>query len=715
MKSYCVTTASPSRHALACALALLLFPPLAAAAEGPDEVPQVTTLKRVVVVGATDPAEQERLRIPGAVTTVDGAALQQRSVSNLADALRYVPGLWVQSASGGDNGYISSRGSNLDATGYDNNGVKLFQDGLPVTAADGNNHNRFVDPLGAREIHVAHGANALSYGASTLGGAMDFISPTARDGDPMQWSIALGSRGLLSSRLRMGGVNESGRLDGLLMLEHQQMDGDRQHSRQRRSSLQANAGWQATPDLGLRIFLSHIDNAQQLPGALTRAQYEADPWQANASALTGNYQLNVTTTRVAAKGQWRIDDARRLEFGLSVESQDLYHPIVDKVMVDFDGGGPLPPSEVFSLLIDTRQTTQAGMLRYSVQAGSHDVLAGINIASTRNQGGNYRNDGGHRNGQSERIDNRSRSAEVFLLDRWSFAPGWTLVYGAQGVLTTRDVRTLKLSNGVLRNPKADYAALNPRIGLIRSFPGGNQAYASLSRLYEAPTTFELQDDVRGGNATLEAMHGTVLELGLRGQTPRAAQAANWGWDVSAYAARIRDEILSVDDPLAPGTSLSTNVPRTRHAGLEAQLWASVPLGDGRGRIEPLLSASWNAFFFDGDPVYDNHRLPAAPRYALRGEVLYRNVNGFFAGPTLDVVGKRFADFDNSYTVPGYALLGLRVGFSGQRWEVFAEARNLGNRRHVGMLSVRNHASAGDAILQPGAPRSLTVGLRWLLD
>lgn len=715
MKKSCVTTALPSRRVLACALALLLFPLFASATDNPEEDPQVTTLKRVEVTGTPDPSDMERARTPGAVTTVDGDALYQRGVSNLADALRYVPGVWVQSASGGDNGYISSRGSNLDATGYDNNGIKLFQDGLPVTAADGNNHNRFVDPLGASTIQVAHGANALTFGASTLGGAMDFTSPTARAGDPSQWYLALGSRGLYASRLTLGGVDAAGAVDGLLMLEHQQQAGDRQHSRQRRTSMQANLGWQARSDLDLRVFLSRIDNAQQLPGALTRAQFAADPWQANPSAISGNYQLNVTTTRLAAKGQWRIDDARRLEFGLSLETQSLYHPIVDKVMVDFDGSGPLPPAEVFSLLINTRQTTLAGMLRYSMQVGDHDLLAGLNLAGTRNQGGNYRNAGGQRNGQTERIDNRSRSTEVFVVDRWSFAPGWTLVYGAQGVFTTRDVRTLKLASGSVRNPKADYAAFNPRIGLIRSFSGGNQAYASLSRVFEAPTTFELQDDVRGGDATLDAMHGTVLEIGLRGQTPRSATAANWGWDVSAYAARIRNEILSVDDPSAPGTSLSTNVPRTRHAGLEAQLWASLPLGSGNARIEPLLSASWNAFSFVDDPVYGNNRLPAAPRYALRGEVLYRNVNGFFAGPTFDWVGKRFADFDNTYTVPGYALLGLRVGFSAQRWELYAEARNLSNRRYVGMLSVRNHAGVGDAILQPGAPRSLTLGFRWMLD
>ena len=96
--------------------------------------------------------------------------------------LRYVPGVWAESQRH-RRVFFSSRGSNLDATDYDKNGIKLLQDGLPVTAADGNNHNRDVDPLNARYVIVARGANALAYGASTLGGAIDFTTPTARNSD----------------------------------------------------------------------------------------------------------------------------------------------------------------------------------------------------------------------------------------------------------------------------------------------------------------------------------------------------------------------------------------------------------------------------------------------------------------------------------------------------------------------------------------------------
>ena len=119
----------------------------------------------------------------------------------------------------------------------------------------------------------------------------------------------------------------------------------------------------------------------------------------------------------------------------------------------------------------------------------------------------------------------------------------------------------------------------------------------------------------------------------------------------------------------------------------------------------------NHFRFRGDPVYGNNVLPAAPRYAIRGEVLYRHASGFFAGPTFDIVSSRQADFSNTYQVESYALWGLRAGWTGRAWEVFAEARNLANKQYVSQFSVRDVAAANAAILSPGEPRSLFVGAR----
>ena len=142
-----------------------------------------TELDAVIVHGkhVKERSELQRALVPGGVSLVDGEELHRRQVGNLADMLRYVPGVWSESSAGSEEVFFSSRGSNLDATDYDKNGVKLLQDGLPVTTADGNNHNRVIDPLTARYASVARGANALTYGASTLGGAIDFTSPSARN------------------------------------------------------------------------------------------------------------------------------------------------------------------------------------------------------------------------------------------------------------------------------------------------------------------------------------------------------------------------------------------------------------------------------------------------------------------------------------------------------------------------------------------------------
>ena len=715
MSSFRSATVRPSRRALACALSLALFPLAASAVasasgvDATDADPQVTTLDKVKVQGQREAAEAERALTPGAVSVVDGETFYARPVNNMADSLRYVPGVWAESGTGGDAIFLSSRGSNLDATSYDGNGVKLFQDGLPVTTADGNNHNRFLDPMAAREVVFARGANALAYGASTLGGAVDFSTPTARNSPATQVFLNAGSHGMANARLTAGTV--SGDFDGQVTLDAKGRDGYREHSRQDRLGVYANVGWRVSDALDLRVFATHIDSDEQLAGSLTRAQFDADPYQAQPSARTGNFQLNVRSSRLALKGDWRIDNGRRLEFGMSYEDQHLYHPIVDKVMVDFDGPGPMAPVEVFSLLRDAEQRTVAGMLRYNVARGDHDVLAGINLAHTREEGGNYRNDGGRRNGLTQLTDKRSNSVEAFLLDRWRFMPDWTLVYGVQGVFTDRDVRTFTLATNGLRNPKADYSALNPRIGVIRALGGGNELYASVSRLYEAPTTFELEDDVRGDGSTLDAMHGEVAEVGVRGASTGDSSTTRWHWDVSAYRARIRDEILSVDNPSAPGTSLSANIDRTRHAGIEALVGASIPLAGAASRIEPLVSATWNDFAFEGAPVYGNNTLPAAPRYVIRGEVMYRTDAGFFVGPTFDLVGARWADFSNTYRVDAYRLFGLRAGIQRQRWEMFAELRNLADKHYVGQLTVRDVASAGDALLQAGEPRSAYVGLR----
>ena len=118
----------------------------------------------------------------------------------------------------------------------------------------------------------------------------------------------------------------------------------------------------------------------------------------------------------------------------------------------------------------------------------------------------------------------------------------------------------------------------------------------------------------------------------------------------------------------------------------------------------------NEFSFDSDDSYGNNDLPAAPRYVARGEVIYRR-GGIYFGPTLDLVGKRFADFANTYEVDSHTLVGLRGGYSTERWEFFAELRNLTDEDYIATVNVLNEAAPDARVLYPGAPRSGYAGVR----
>lgn len=109
----------------------------------------------------------------------------------------------------------------------------------------------------------------------------------------------------------------------------------------------------------------------------------------------------------------------------------------------------------------------------------------------------------------------------------------TLILAAQTVVSSREVRDLEVATGSLRNPEADYSSVNPRIGLIYELREELGLFANVSRLFEPPTNFELQDNVAGGDATLDAMQGTVVEIGARGGSKLGA-TSRWSWDVSLY-------------------------------------------------------------------------------------------------------------------------------------------------------------------------------------
>ena len=695
-----------------------------------------TTLKTMEVTETKDKklaaAAAEVALTPGGVTLLNINELSDRNVSNMADVLRYAPGVYSTSQSGNDEVFVSSRGSNLDANNYAASGVKYLQDGLPVTAADGNNHNRMIDPLSANYATVARGGNALKYGASTMGGAIDFTSPTALNSPITRLSLNGGSFGQFLGRGTVSKVfNES--LDGLLTIEGKEWDGYRAHNKQDRIGVYGNFGWQISDSVVNRTFFSYINNNQQLPGQLTRAQFNANPYQASAQALGGNYQVNTETERVANKTTWTIDDKSSLDVGFSFENQHLYHPIVDTVLVpnaNFQQGGM---NDAFSMLVDSTQQDWGTTARYNRHFDSHDLLVGLNVGTNSDRGGNYVNNGGLKGAMSNAITKKADNIEIFAQDHWHLTDKWTLTPAIQGVFAHREVNNARLaipqdgqplvapfvappqynvrnfySQG--GNASNDYTGFNPSLGLMYNLTKNASLYTNATRLYAPPTNYNIADNITSGSSTtnLKAMEGTSVEIGTRGkQNINALNSVNW--DLALYYSWLNNEILSVTP--ASGSPIAANFNNTVHAGVEGLIGGNFALeGTGTHSIRPLLSYTVNSFNFDNDRTYGNNALPAAPDYFLKGEAMYHHSAGYFMGPTFDVVGKRWGDYANTYKIDSYGLLGMRTGWSNNHYKLYVEGRNLLDTVYVANTNILNTAGSGDAMLNVGAPLSFYGGV-----
>ena len=133
---------------------------------------------------ATAPSIDEALRridqTPGGVNVVDGESYRSARAATLEDLFDFTPGVFAATRFGYEEARISIRGSGIQRT-FHGRGLRVLQDGIPINLADGSFDMQQIEPLAARYVEVYRGANALRYGASTLGGAVNFVSPSGYD------------------------------------------------------------------------------------------------------------------------------------------------------------------------------------------------------------------------------------------------------------------------------------------------------------------------------------------------------------------------------------------------------------------------------------------------------------------------------------------------------------------------------------------------------
>ena len=670
-----------------------------------------TKLPEVVVTANADPsltarsietARQAVSQIPGGASVVDSEEYKRGRAANLRDALDFTPGVYIQPRFGAEESRISIRGSGIQRT-FHGRGIKLLQDGAPLNLADGGFDFQSVEPLAARYIEVYRGANALQYGSTTLGGAINFVSYSGYNAPLAATRLELGSFGTVRSQVSSGWV--SGNFDGYLSLSQFATDGFREHSQQNNLRLFSNFGYKLTPNLETRFYITAVRTDSELPGNLTKEQLETDPEQAQRNAFVkrfdyvdSNWKRDFELFRIANQTTWQ-EGEQRLTLSTFWSHKDLDHPIlfvIDQLSNDFGA----------NLRYDNTGDLFGSKNRFTV---------GFSPTFGIVQDNRFNNDLGRRGAKFADNDQTSSNFDFYTENEFYFLENAAFVIGQQTTYAYRDNKdNIPATRSNPNNSDTqDWWGFSPKVGLLWDITPTAQAFTNLSRSFEPPSFGELTDAANRGQGLvkLDAQTATTFEIGTRGSEGR------FKWDVAWYHAWLDNELLEF--AIQPGLTQTVNAGRTIHQGIEAgldvRLWDGLFLKEAEDSLTLRQVYLWNDFRFDNDRQFGDNALPGVPQHYYRAELLYELPSGFYAGPNVEWVPQKYnVDSAETLFADPYALVGFKVGYRTLRgFSVFLEARNLTDKKYAATTGVISRAtSSNQAQFLPGDGRSFYGGIEW---
>ena len=638
-------------------------------------------------------ARKEIQQTPGAVAIVTSEELRDRNTSTVKDMFEFVPGVWAQ-PKWGEDARLSIRGSGLSRN-FHGRGIQLYMDGIPINTADGYFDLQEIDPTAYRYTEVFRGANALRFGANSLGGAINFVVPSGRDASPLATSQDVGSFGY--RRIQSSSGAAYGPFDYFVTGSYQIQDGFRDHSNGELARGSGNFGYRISPNVETRFYFNANNIEQRIPGSVTKDSALNSPRTAALSNVINDYQRNINSNRVANKTTIQLDNTT-FEVGAFSTNRHLMHPIFQWLDYGYqDYGG-------FGRIVDDR----------SIYGFRNRLVAGVNILNGDIDNRQYQNGLMATKGAllSSSLD-KSKNTSAYVENSFYFLPNVAAVAGTQFLSASRQRIDRFLSNGD-QSGSTDFNLWSPKFGLLWDIDPTAQVFANISRSAEVPSFGESSSGPGIPTipfTSIQAQRATTYEIGTRGRRP------DYTWDFAVYRAEIANELQCLYS--AFGNCNVTNADRTVHQGVEVGFGAAVVKsmfvsGDNPDKLWLQVAYTYNDFFFDNDPLYGDNELPGAPPHYLRAELVYKHPSGIFFGPNIEWVPQGyFVDSANTLMTDPYALWGLRAGYDkGERFSFYVEGRNLANKAYIASASIINVANPSLPLFEPGTGRAVYAGLKF---
>lgn len=710
------------------------------AAVAGQQADSVLLLPEIRVIGT----RADLARIPGSATLLPQLALESWRAPTVNEVLRRVPGITIREEEGlGLRPNIGMRGLNPTRSTK----VLLLEDGVPVTFAPyGDNASYYHPPISRFEqVEVLRGSGQIAFGPQTVGGVINYITPSIPAATTGRISVAGGNRGFLDVNAR--GATNVGSVGALLTYGRRQGDGARENMGTTLDDVTLKATTRFGSRNAVTVRGNYYRERSNVPySGLTEAEWDADPfanpfandsmkldrWGASAThALTVTPLVQLKTT-VYGSGVGR--DWWRQSSNSAQRPNDASDPAcggMANLHTTCGNEGRLRSYRQFG--VEPRLKAH-----YELFGAAAELETGIRFHAER-QDRRQVNGAAPRArsaGSADDVNSGLKESNVRTNTAWSAFAQQRLTVGHVTVTPGVRVehvsyeRTNRLNDA---NGTTDLTQVIPGAGVTWEARPGLLLFGGAHRGFAPPRTEDVIDNSSGTAVDLDPELSWSYEAGVRGRT------GVLNVELTAFRMDFENQIIPASVAGGTGAAL-TNSGRTLHQG--AELGVRVD-GGSLVNVEgvyvetaltwlPTARFEGDRFAYIGTGVSDAGKVYAAQDAAETRQVV--NVNGnrlpyapeasytMAAGiqrPTFDVRVERFGmseqltDAANSRVtvadgqqgpIDAHAIWNLSVSrlVSRTGTRVFLNIRNLTDELYV---ADRTRGKI------PGAPRTLQLGLR----
>lgn len=612
-----------------------------------------------VVVTATrlDVKSVPKSEVPAHVTIIDRDAIEASGARNLQDLLTEHTGVTLIDQVGNDVQ------KSLDLRGFSGGkGIAVFVDGTRINDPRNNLAALEQVPLNAVErVEVTRGPSAALAGGGAEAGVIRVIT---RRGTQPNASVSVSGGTWDTARLDATYGEHFGRFDLFVSGAYDTTDGFRPNSGgdQKRFDVTGGVDLGEGRRLGLVLLSSSLDYGA--PGALTTAEFEADPWQNGFNLLDGSdvvdRQASLTFQGPVGGGfsltatlAYRTETAQTLTTGRSAA-------LFGGFFLDADGG---TWSGVAQAAREFTSDHGSHLLAFGLEAqdGSTDSLGYFTPPSSP---GSY-----DPSAPDSRNDAGATNTALFVQDTWTITPRWGVTAGVRGDRSrTSYTETVP---GTTSGEKT-FSEISAHLGATMHAGAGVDLYASYGDGFLPPTPEQLYAfPLFGSNPDLVPEDAQAYEFGLRTGRP-------WGsLDVALFVTDTNNEIIFDPTPTATDPfGRNVNAGTTQRRGVELS---------ARGQLGRSVASFARVTYTDSvftDGANEGDEVPLVPNWRLAAGIDASLPVGFGIRADALYVGSQVLDNDPSNTQPrlaAYTVVNLKFG-----WE---RALGSGADPHKGVLGL----------------------------